>query len=339
MLFFTITISFLRLKDKLEPSAGFGPATITLPSLGLSPKNPLPIMNRHDLDGFEQWLKAKYSVSYAKTMLCYAKKNSQLLSADSHLGDLELLSNDVKSSTIKSLILLSKFLGIYPQFKLRLNEHGIKLYRPDSLNAFLRILNSNNSDILNWFRTIFPSLNSDEQVFQRFLLFSGLRTSEAINSFNKIIELSKENKISDYYDEEMMCLCHFKYPKQFIRRTKNCFITFITSEELKEISNCRKITYNSMRKRLERQGITKMRFSELRDYFGTYLLNHGLLEQEVNLLQGRIPVSVFVRHYWSPKLKELAEKTLRLLKEIQDSDKSLSAKTVTLRAVINPIEG
>ena len=82
-----------------------------------------------------------------------------------------------------------------------------------------------------------------------------------------------------------------------------------------------------------------MRFNELRDYFGTYLLNHGLLEQEVNLLQGRIPVSVFVRHYWSPKLKELAEKTLRLLKEIQDSDKSLGVKTVTLQAVINPIEG
>jgi len=59
-----------------------------------------------------------------------------------------------------------------------------------------------------------------------------------------------------------------------------------------------------------------MRFNELRDYFGTYLLNHGLLEQEVNLLQGRIPVSIFIRHYWSPRLKELGNRIFTALSTI-----------------------
>lgn len=97
---------------------------------------------------------------------------------------------------------------------------------------------------------------------------------------------------------------HFKYPKLFIRRTKNCFITFITKDFLNEIASSETVTYSSIRKRLQRNN-TAMRFNEFRDYFGTYMLQHGLLEAEVNLLQGRIPVSVFIRHYWSPKLKEL----------------------------------
>ena len=36
------------------------------------------------------------------------------------------------------------------------------------------------------------------------------------------------------------------------------------------------------------------------------MLQHGLIEQEVNLLRGPILVSVLIRYYWSPKLKKLA---------------------------------
>ncbi len=74
-------------------------------------------------------------------------------------------------------------------------------------------------------------------------------------------------------------LCHFKYPKLFIRRTKSCFITFAKPEFLNEIAASQPVTYSSFRKRLDRKKI-KMRFNELRDYFGTYLLNHGILEAE-----------------------------------------------------------
>ena len=53
--------------------------------------------------------------------------------------------------------------------------------------------------------------------------------------------------------------------------------------------------------------------TELRDYFGTYLLNHGILEAEINLCQGRIPVDTFIRHYWSPKLKDLGNRIFKAL--------------------------
>ena len=86
----------------LEPSAGFGPATITLPmGSNIDP----------NIVEFEKWVRAKYSVSYRRAVLCYVKKYHHLLKADSNLRDLELLTNDVKSSVVKSLLLYSKFNG------------------------------------------------------------------------------------------------------------------------------------------------------------------------------------------------------------------------------------
>ena len=140
--------------------------------------------------------------------------------------------------------------------------------------------------------------------------------SEAITSFNLIIQLSKEGKLGEYYDKDLNCLCHFKYPKLFIRNTKNVYINFIEESKLHEIAQSKRVTYSAIRRKLSRKRIP-VKINELRDYFGTYLLNHGILEQEVNLLQGRIPISVFVRHYWSPKLKELSNKIISLTKDLE----------------------
>jgi hypothetical protein len=292
----------------MEPSAGFGPATITLPS-----------KNYIDPIEFEKWVRIKYSKSYGTVVLCYAKKYQHLLKSDSNLRELELLTNDVKTSVVKSLLLCAKFNGCYTQFRNRLNEYGIKLYRPDSLNAFLRILNASNSDTIQYYNQITPILRKNEQVFTKFLLHSGLRVSEGINSFNLVIELASKGKLSEYFDENLGCLAHFKYPKLFIRHTKNAFITFIDKEFLAEIALCQPVTYSSIRKRLDRSK-KPMRLDEFRDYFGTHLVNNGILEIEQNLVCGRIPIGIFIRHYWSPKLKELGVRVLKSLETILTID-------------------
>jgi len=56
-----------------------------------------------------------------------------------------------------------------------------------------------------------------------------------------------------------------------------------------------------------------------RDYFGTFMLKHGLIKEEVDLLQGRIPTSIFLRHYWSPSFKELKYRTLEAINHIEES--------------------
>jgi intergrase/recombinase len=84
-----------------------------------------------------------------------------------------------------------------------------------------------------------------------------------------------------------------------------------------EIANSETITYEGIRKRLLRNGL-KVRINELRDYFGTFMVKHGLIREEVDLLQGRIPPSLFVRSYWSPSLRELRDRTLKGTNEIQN---------------------
>jgi hypothetical protein len=144
------------------------------------------------------------------------------------LNDLELLSPRIRNHAIKSLIVLSKYLGIHQQFKQKLSNFGIKAYRQDSFTSFLRILNTNNNgnDIVKWLKEVYPILNDNENIFLRFCLYSGLRKAEAITSFNRTIELHNKGLLNEYYDNNLNCLLHFKYPKDFIRKTKNCFITF-----------------------------------------------------------------------------------------------------------------
>jgi intergrase/recombinase len=237
------------------------------------------------------------------------------LEPDSTLTELDGLKPSTKNTAIKSLIILSKFKGIYSEFSKRLKDYGIKLNGISSYDSFLRILNNRNNtnnNVLQWVNDVKPILRENENLFIKFLLETGIRKEEAITSFNMIIELVKENKLNEYYDIYLNCLMHFKYPKLFIRRTKNVFLSFIPQSLINEISNSRPVTYSAIRKRLERKDI-HMRINEIRDYYGTLLLNNGILEVEVNLLQGRIPMSIFVKHYWGPKLSELRDRVFKVL--------------------------
>lgn len=49
-------------------------------------------------------------------------------------------------------------------------------------------------------------LRDNERLFAKFLLHSGLRMSEAIASFNLIINLARENKLGEYYDENLLAV-------------------------------------------------------------------------------------------------------------------------------------
>lgn len=59
-----------------------------------------------------------------------------------------------------------------------------------------------------------------------------------------------------------------------------------------------------------------MRFDEFRDYFGTYLVNSGVLEIEKNFVCGRIPIGILIRHYWRLKLKELGARIIKAVDTI-----------------------
>jgi intergrase/recombinase len=272
-------------------------------------------INNINLSEFEEYLKTKYAKSYVPIIMSYIRRFKDLVSNNSNLRKLDSLNNSVKNNAIHSLIIFSKYLGNHEQFKNRLKNYGIKSHGQNTYDSFLRILGSNSkSDILEWYNQTLPYLRDNEKLFLKYCLFSGIRRSEAILSFNKIIELHKANKLNEYYDSNLNCLLHFKY-KEFIRGSKNCLITFIRPDFINQIVNSQPINNRALRHSLDDHKI-KCRIKELRRFYATFMLQHGILEGEVNLLQGRVNTILF-RNYFSPKLSELRD---RIFKALEDLD-------------------
>ncbi|MGA2682262.1 MAG: integrase [Candidatus Bathyarchaeia archaeon] len=266
-----------------------------------------------DWESYKQWLKSKYSKHYVDNVFAYTRK---YLDCFYDVSKITVMPNTNKDNVIDALIAFSKYMGCYEQFKQKLTNYDIKRHKQNCIESFLRIFAASDSDILDWYSKAITALRPNERLFLKFTKLIGARKEECINSFNLIIQLQKENKLSEYYNKELSCLMHFKYGNLFLRIKKNLFISFVPETLINEIASSTSITYPAIRKRLNHNHLT-VRISELRDYYGTYLLQHGILEQEVNLLQGRIPVSVFCKHYWSPKLGELRNRVFKAIEHME----------------------
>jgi len=250
------------------------------------------------------------------TIKTYTKKYWQLIFGNPR--EFDVMPKTVKNNALKSLVILSKYLGVHKEFKQRLDEYGIKMYRPDVFASFLRIYNNQVTDIDQWYSKAQSVLRPNERTWQRFLALSGLRKGEAITSFNKIIEFSEKNNLDSYLNSETGILEHFRFKELFLRGTKNVYISILPPPLTSEIQHSTPITYEQVRKRLLKNGL-KCRFLELRDYYATFMVRHELIKEEVDLLQGRIPPSIFLRHYWSPSFKELRDRTLKAISELEQT--------------------
>ena len=99
-----------------------------------------------------------------------------------------------------------------------------------------------------------------------------------------------------------------------MRRTKNAYISVMFKELFHVIKCSNFVSYNSLRLALRRKNI-KMNISICRKIFATFLRSEGIETDLIDLLQGRISKSVFVRHYYRPdlsKFDEIREKLTKL---------------------------
>ena len=129
---------------------------------------------------------------------------------------------------------------------------------------------------------------------------TGLRPQEACES----IRLLKND--SDGYlkrQEDSMTLEHFKYP-QFIRKTKKAYISIVNDQILDIAKYCGEHSYNAVRLYIKKKGLA-MHMAFCRKIFATHLRNQGVEPEIIDLLQGRIPKSVFARHYFRPDFNHI----------------------------------
>jgi intergrase/recombinase len=62
-----------------------------------------------------------------------------------------------------------------------------------------------------------------------------------------------------------------------------------------------------------------MRLKQLKSFYATKMRELGLLQEQVDLCQGRLEKSVFLQHYFKQNPKALSDKILSLLPKLEDS--------------------
>jgi len=248
-----------------------------------------------DLKSFREYLTTKYSRQYVSLVYGYSVKYSAILENPQKLSEIPI---SIRGNVLKAIVALSKYLGIYEDFTLKLKQFGIHWSNGDnSFNAFMRITNNNHSSLGLWYKEVQTILRENERLYLRFTLLTGIRKSESQQAFNMIIDLAKQNKLGDFYNSDIQALEFYKHP-QFNRRTKKVYLSFIDSQIIQQIANSSKVSYYAIRKRLTLKK-QNSRIKELRSYFATYLRQNSILPEIVDLVQGRLEAkNIQLSHYF-----------------------------------------
>jgi hypothetical protein len=279
---------------------GFEPST---PNLGVT------LIDGFSLDHFKVFIYEKYCKSYASQILNFVIRDGKELIENPF--KLLSLKPSVRRNALKSMVCLSKFLGCYEEYKVKLKSYGIKWSNEDTaFNGFLSIFSKQHDTLGAWVKQIQPLTSDSEKLFLRFLASTGLRRTEAITAFNMVIDLSINGKLGEYYNSELSVLEHYKH-KVFLRGTKNAYISFVPKELVDQICLSEKISYYAFHSRLNRKHIP-LRFKELRSYHNSYLRKNGIISELVDVLAGRVPKSVFARHYLGEDLKVFSGQVLTI---------------------------
>jgi intergrase/recombinase len=155
-----------------------------------------------------------------------------------------------------------------------------------------------------------------------YALLTGLRVSEVFASMELL-----RTRFEEYFNPELGVLEHFRFPDIFARRTKTAYVSIYLPVLREYAERSRFKTYDSLRCFLHRKGLD-LNINYCRKIFATYLRKHNVDPEIIDLLQGRIPKSVFAKHYYRPEVAV----ELRKVREI------LSSMLVDLGLAEIPIE-
>ncbi|KAA2279409.1 integrase [Candidatus Nitrosocosmicus agrestis] len=268
------------------------------------------------LEGFQEYLESSLKLEKAtvRNRMVYAKKYHSLLQTW-NFSELAKMSIQKRGHVMRALSLLSKYQGQYEKWQQVRNNYQLKWSNTDSLNSFRKINDENNdiNSMIDWVR-------QSVKQFPRFanvLIFNtltGLRPTEAVESFNLLSSSSR-----DYLSKDGRRLEHFRFPSIFIRRTKKAFISIMNKHimNLVKESKYEDLNYSKIRLAFQRNN-KKCNMSYCRKIFATFLRNEGVEPELIDLLQGRIPNSIFVRHYYRPQLETIYNRVADKLDKLND---------------------
>jgi Archaeal phage integrase len=264
--------------------------------------------------GFQLYLNKTNNHLGTRDRLNYAMKYAYIL----HTGDARQLleiSHEKRIHIMKSLSALSKYTGRYDRWQQIRQSFQLKWSNGDSLRAFNSIFNKD-KDLDHMFYWLKDTCSRLPQKYANVLIFNtltGLRPSEAHTSISLI-----HNNIENYLNDDTKILEHFRFP-DFIRRTKKAYISIVNDHILEIARSAHKeVTYNQLKFQFKRVGMGAIHMLFCRKIFATYLRIQGVEQEIIDLLQGRIPRNVFVRHYFRPNFAKENEKVTISLENLYE---------------------
>jgi hypothetical protein len=261
---------------------------------------------------FQSYLSKNNNYLGVRDRLNYAMKYAYILDTGDARHLLEL-SHEKRIHIMKSLSALAKYSGRYHKWQQIRQSFQLKWSNSDSLKAFNLIFNKENDldHMLSWLRDTCSMLSWQYSDVLMFNTLTGLRPSEAYISI-RLIHDSLEN----YLNNDTGILEHFRFP-HFIRRTKKAYISIVNDRILGTARSANKdVSYNQLKLQFKRRGIDDIHMLFCRKIFATYLRIQGVEQEIIDLLQGRIPHNVFVRHYFRPSFVKENEKVTTSLEKL-----------------------
>jgi len=270
-----------------------------------------------DWDSFSEWLSRDHAKKNVAEILRNARKYYYVLYSPSKASEICILTRDTRREAMASLANLSKFLGIYDYWRYVAKNSGLKWESRSTLDTVVNILNTNIDGTKIWLEKALKVLPVEYGTILIFDALTGLRPTEAMVSCRLISELTEKNRLEDYLNREYLMLEHFKFKKLFLRKCKNAYISFMTPELLDLVTTVKpKTNYQAVDSALGRRGLPT-RTKELRKFHAT-LLRESLPQELVDLIQGRVSQSVFLRFYYKPFLLNIRERVLKTIEPLQN---------------------
>jgi len=210
-----------------------------------------------------------------------------------------------------SLAALSNFTGVKQRWKSIVSNYKLKWNGKNDLGDLVGLLYANRFDEM--VRELKSSLEEVPQEYGnyfRFNVLTGLRPAEAVKAVNML----RTNP--EYYNKAHGVLEHFRFPREFIRNTKKAFISVVDPETLAVAKGTRPLDYQGIRSEFRRRKLA-FHMAYCRKIFATYMRKQVDTEL-VDLLQGRVPTSIFAKHYNRPNNLEALENVRAVLPELRN---------------------
>ena len=281
-----------------------------------SPLLPFNIVKRKsskiDEDGFKQYLLAQGKRNW-KQILLKAVKHGHILETED-AGEILAFSNTKRRHVMEALVCLSKHQGTYNTWKEIKEKYQLKWTSPDGLEVFQSVVDNekNYSSTMSWLKNAIAQIPKPYANILIYATLTGLRPAEACHSIALI-----QSDLQVYLKQDKMILEHYKYPETYIRNSKKAFISIVDDTIIwigLEAASC---GYNGLRNYLVRRKLG-MNMSYCRKIFATYLRTKGIDQETIDLLQGRIPKSVFARHYFRPDFENIQNEIRKSLNSLRN---------------------